>query len=153
MSDEPYVLPYAPEDPRGPMLRLVAGWEREYLNAEGDHWGEKVAWGTAKDIADRLDTAIQTKIDSLRQCRTDDDRLAAALPTEEALERVIVVISRGDLNRLDEIAGFFDQIGGFCLSTMADDSWNLRNAMVPFQPGDPLHIDDDGNREGDHAQG
>lgn len=33
----------------------VAQWEREYLAADGVHWGDKIDWSTAKAIASRLD--------------------------------------------------------------------------------------------------
>lgn len=51
-------------------------------------------------------------------------------------------IRRGDLAHLDEIISFFDAVGNFGLVELYDNAWNLRNHLVPFQPGDQ-HYDAD----------
>ena len=33
----------------------VEAWHIEWLNADGAHWGDRIEWGTADEIARRLD--------------------------------------------------------------------------------------------------
>lgn len=33
-------------------------WHAEWLQSDGPHWGDKIVWGTAEEIAHRLD-AVQ----------------------------------------------------------------------------------------------
>lgn len=49
-------------------------------------------------------------------------------------------ISRGYLERLDNIVAFFDAIADFTYPGLYDDAWNLRNHLVPFVEGD-AHFD------------
>jgi hypothetical protein len=51
-------------------------------------------------------------------------------------EQIPVMISRGDLKQIDRITSFFDAIAGYDPCGLYDDAWNLRNGLVPFQPGD-----------------
>lgn len=45
----------------GPCRRLVDRWEREYLEENGPHWGDRLVWSSAQEIADRLDEAFRSK--------------------------------------------------------------------------------------------
>lgn len=36
-------------------LQRVEAWHAEWLMAPGAHWGDSIAWGTAEEIARRLD--------------------------------------------------------------------------------------------------
>lgn len=129
----------------GPLRQMVESWIAAPRTS--DSWQEDIDgyWVHVRKVTDRLDAAIRSKIESVRQRRPDDKQLSIA----EACEVMLVPIRRGDIDELDAIAEFFDRIAHCSLSTMADDAWNLRNGMVPYQPGDPLYIDDDGERTPD----
>lgn len=57
------------------------------------------------------------------------------LTLAERLEEITVTITRGDLERLDKMITLFDAMAGLFSDDMFDDAWNLRNGMVPFEPG------------------
>lgn len=40
---------------RGPLRQQVDRWELEWASAPRGHWGDRIEWGTARMIADRLD--------------------------------------------------------------------------------------------------
>lgn len=65
-----------------------------------------------------------------------------------SLERLVVVIRRGDLTRLDKILTCMEAMAKVFDSDMADDVFDLRNGMVPFKLGDE-HYD----AEADDAAG
>lgn len=36
------------------LVEQVAAWQLEWERADGPHWGDKIEWGTAREIAERL---------------------------------------------------------------------------------------------------
>jgi hypothetical protein len=71
------------------------------------------------------------------EIRAELARLAEPVPCAST-------ITRGDLERLDNIVSFMEAIGRFTDPSLYDDAWNVRNHLVPFAPGDK-HYDEDCN--------
>lgn len=42
----------------------VEAWHKEWLESDEPHWGDKIAWGTADEIAKRLDEAQAEVVES-----------------------------------------------------------------------------------------
>lgn len=52
------------------------------------------------------------------------------------LERLVVVVRRGDIERLDKVTVFVEAMANLFNDGFADDLFNLRNGMVPFKEGE-----------------
>lgn len=57
-------------------------------------------------------------------------------------------ITKGELVRLDMMVTCFQAMAELFSTDFADDAWNLRNSLVPYQPGDE-HYDPDGDEPDD----
>lgn len=68
----------------------------------------------------------------------DGDPNEAAIKAEldRLGEELVVVITRGDLKRLDAVCAFVESMAQLFSEDMADDMFNLRNGMVPFKDGE-----------------
>lgn len=67
-----------------------------------------------------------------------EEQLPDDYPAECAhnLEWAMVRIRRGDLKQLDKIITFVEAMADLFSADFYDDLWNMRNGMLPFQPGD-----------------
>lgn len=64
------------------------------------------------------------------------DEVAIRAGMERSAEKIEVTITRGDLERLDKIITFTNAVAELFSADFYDDLWNMRNHMVPFEPGD-----------------
>jgi hypothetical protein len=48
----------------GQCAALVEGWHAEWLRSRLGHWGDRIEWGTAREIAQHLDQAITLKTET-----------------------------------------------------------------------------------------
>lgn len=131
----------------GPIRTLVDSWEREWReefegtssSEFGQKWGDRIAWGTATAIADRLDLAIVETAASIRQENDEADPGNALIDRlNHGLRKVVIVVDLGGIRDLDEIATFFARVGSW-ISDLSDKAWNLRNSAIPYKPGDDLY--------------
>ena len=66
------------------------------------------------------------------------DEASIRAEMERKAEKIAVTITRGDLERLDKMITLFEAMAELFTEDFYDDAWNMRNAMVPFVPGDKL---------------
>lgn len=58
------------------LVAQVVRWEAEYLASCDRHWGDKIEWGTAREIAHRLEQVNDVTIDQQAAARRLCDDLA-----------------------------------------------------------------------------
>lgn len=76
-----------------------------------------------------------------------DERLVRIEPRRHVDQRqnaketpLVVLLDTRDIAILDRAITLANVLATHFSSDMADDVWNLRNAILPFQPGDEHHI-------------